>query len=247
MTIIGQLIGQPNFDSLGAFSLYQNGSYTFHLATAQELAANPDGFVMPGTIVTTIINFLLIAVAVYFAIVMPMNKVKERLAKEKARGGRQEGHRHRAPHRDPRPALRQAAGLINSTRSAHALACTLSSADLGPAPGRDRFISASRSVALRSEIGRNPHRDRSTSGSRSVRVRAILGNRAARRPLRITTAGLPSRCRGPSPGQEPASLMPSPFIAIAPPHRATDMQADIRRLIHVYPWEAARQYRRNRL
>jgi len=25
------------------------------------------------------------------------------------------------------------------------------------------------------------------------------------------------------------------------------MQADIRRLIHVYPWEAARQYRRNRL
>ena len=65
-------------------SLYQNGSYTFHLATAQELAANPDGFVMPGTIVTTIINFLLIAIAVYFAIVMPVNKVKERMAKQKA-------------------------------------------------------------------------------------------------------------------------------------------------------------------
>lgn len=84
MTIIGQLIGQPNFDSLGAFSLYEKGSYTFHLATAQELAANPDGYVMPGTIVTTVINFFLIAVAVYFAIVMPMNKVKERLAKQKA-------------------------------------------------------------------------------------------------------------------------------------------------------------------
>ena len=28
MTIIGQLIGQPNFDSLGAFSLYQNGTAT---------------------------------------------------------------------------------------------------------------------------------------------------------------------------------------------------------------------------
>ena len=82
MTIIGQLIGQPNFDSLGAFSLYQDGSYTFHLATAKELAANPDGFVMPGTIVTTIINFLLIAIAVYFAIVLPMNK--ERMAKQKA-------------------------------------------------------------------------------------------------------------------------------------------------------------------
>ena len=84
MTIIGQLIGQPNFDSLGAFSLYQDGKYTFHLATAKELAANPDGFVMPGEIVTTIINFILIAIAVYFAIVMPMNKLKERLAKQKA-------------------------------------------------------------------------------------------------------------------------------------------------------------------
>ena len=84
MTIIGQLIGQPNFDSLGAFSLYQDGKYTFHLATAKELAANPDGFVMPGEIVTTIINFILIAIAVYFAIVMPMNKVKERMAKQKA-------------------------------------------------------------------------------------------------------------------------------------------------------------------
>ena len=84
MTIIGQLIGSPNFDSLGAFSLYENGSYTFHLATAEELAKNPDGYVMPGTIITTVINFVLVAAAVYFAIVMPMNKVKERLAREKA-------------------------------------------------------------------------------------------------------------------------------------------------------------------
>ena len=84
MTIIGQLIGSPNFDSLGAFSLYENGSYTFHLATAEELAENSSGYVMPGTIITTVINFVLVAAAVYFAIVMPMNKVKERLAKEKA-------------------------------------------------------------------------------------------------------------------------------------------------------------------
>ena len=82
MTILGQLIGQPNFDSLGAFSLYQNGQYTFHLATAQELATNAKGYVMPGTIITTVINFLLIAVAVYFAIVLPMNTIKERMAKE---------------------------------------------------------------------------------------------------------------------------------------------------------------------
>ena len=39
---------------------------------------------MPGTIVTTVINFVLTAVAVYFAIVLPMNKVKERMAKQKA-------------------------------------------------------------------------------------------------------------------------------------------------------------------
>ena len=82
--VIMTIIGSPNFDSLGAFSLYENGNYTFHLATAEELAKNPDGYVMPGTIITTVINFVLVAAAVYFAIVMPMNKVKERLAKEKA-------------------------------------------------------------------------------------------------------------------------------------------------------------------
>ena len=30
------------------------------------------------------VNFLLVAAAVYFAIVMPMNKVRERMAKQKA-------------------------------------------------------------------------------------------------------------------------------------------------------------------
>ena len=82
--VIMTIIGQPNFDSLGAFSLYENGSYTFHLATAEELIKNADGYVMPGTIITKVVNFFLIAVAVYFAIVLPMNKVKERLAKQKA-------------------------------------------------------------------------------------------------------------------------------------------------------------------
>ena len=41
MTIIGQLIGSPNFDSLGAFSLYDNGSYTFHLATWPPPRSSP--------------------------------------------------------------------------------------------------------------------------------------------------------------------------------------------------------------
>ena len=53
---------------------------------------------------------------------------------------------------------------------------------------RSRPGSGPRSAYFRLEIGRTPHRDRSTSASRSVHLRAILGNRAARRPLRITTA-----------------------------------------------------------
>ena len=68
MTILGQLIGQPNFDSVGQFKIF----------------ASADKFVQPGTIITAVVNFLLVAAAVYFAIVMPMNKLKERMAKQKA-------------------------------------------------------------------------------------------------------------------------------------------------------------------
>ena len=68
MTILGQIIGQPNFDSVGQF----------------KLTASATEYVQPGTIITAVVNFLLVAVAVYFAIVLPMNKVKERMAKQKA-------------------------------------------------------------------------------------------------------------------------------------------------------------------
>lgn len=68
MAMISQVVGQPNFDSVGQF----------------KLTPNATEFVQPGTIITAVINFVLVAAAVYFAIVMPMNKVKERLAKEKA-------------------------------------------------------------------------------------------------------------------------------------------------------------------
>ena len=68
MAMISQVVGQPNFDSVGQFKL---------TATATE-------FVQPGTIITAVVNFLLVAAAVYFAIVMPMNKIKERMAKQKA-------------------------------------------------------------------------------------------------------------------------------------------------------------------
>ena len=68
LDIIGQIVGQPNFDSIGQFKIF----------------ASADKFVQPGTIITAVVNFLLVAAAVYFAIVMPMNKVRERMAKQKA-------------------------------------------------------------------------------------------------------------------------------------------------------------------
>ena len=68
MAMISQVVGQPNFDSVGQF----------------KLTASATEFVQPGTIITAVVNFLLVAAAVYFAIVLPMNKVKERLAREKA-------------------------------------------------------------------------------------------------------------------------------------------------------------------
>lgn len=68
LDMIGQLFGAPSFDSLGQFKL------------------NPDAveYIQPGTILTTGINFLLVAAAVYFVIVMPMNKFKERAKKAEA-------------------------------------------------------------------------------------------------------------------------------------------------------------------
>lgn len=64
MGIIGALVGQPNFDSVLAFSI--NGS-------------DP---IQPGTIITAVVNFLLIAAAVYFCIMLPMNKLRERTKAE---------------------------------------------------------------------------------------------------------------------------------------------------------------------
>ena len=66
MGIIGAIVGQPNFDSVLQFSI--NGS-------------DP---IQPGTIITAIVNFLLVASALYFAIVVPMNALKKRRAKEDA-------------------------------------------------------------------------------------------------------------------------------------------------------------------
>lgn len=63
MGLIGAIFGKPNFDAVG--QLVVNG------ATIQ-----------PGAIITALVNFLLIAFAVYFAIVLPMNKLAARRKKE---------------------------------------------------------------------------------------------------------------------------------------------------------------------
>ena len=68
LDIIGQVIGKPNFDSVGQFKIFE--SFT--------------EYIQPGTILTAVVNFLLVAIAVYFCIVMPMNKLRERTAKAKA-------------------------------------------------------------------------------------------------------------------------------------------------------------------
>ena len=59
---------RPNFDSIGQFKLSQSATE----------------YIQPGTILTAVVNFLLVVIAVYFAIIMPMNKLKARLAREKA-------------------------------------------------------------------------------------------------------------------------------------------------------------------
>ena len=66
MAILAGVIGEPNFDKVLSFSV--NGSA-----------------VQPGTIITAVVNFLLVAFAVYFAIVAPINKLKSlRKAQEDA-------------------------------------------------------------------------------------------------------------------------------------------------------------------
>ncbi|MGO1508979.1 MAG: large conductance mechanosensitive channel protein MscL [Actinomycetaceae bacterium] len=59
LPLIAAIFGEPNFDTIGQFVV--NGAT-----------------IAPGTIVTALVNFLLIAAALYFAVVMPMNKLAER-------------------------------------------------------------------------------------------------------------------------------------------------------------------------
>ena len=61
--LIAALFGQPNLDSVGTFTI--NGA---HFSV--------------GVVLTALVNFILIAAAVYFLIVLPVNKLRERSAKD---------------------------------------------------------------------------------------------------------------------------------------------------------------------
>ncbi|WP_075890898.1 large conductance mechanosensitive channel protein MscL [Actinomyces provencensis] len=58
--LIGGIFGKPNFDSLLQFTI----------GTGDNAA-----LVQPGAILTALVNFLLVAIALYFFIVVPMNKL----------------------------------------------------------------------------------------------------------------------------------------------------------------------------
>ena len=62
--LIGAIFGQPNFDSVGQFTI---GSST----------------IQPGAVLTALVNFLLVAFALYFFIIVPMNKLAEHRRKDK--------------------------------------------------------------------------------------------------------------------------------------------------------------------
>jgi large conductance mechanosensitive channel len=79
--LIGGLFGQPRFDHVGEFTIH--------------LAGDP-AVVQPGVLINALINFLLVAIALYFFIVMPMNKWAERSKKNEDEA---------APQQDPQVTL----------------------------------------------------------------------------------------------------------------------------------------------
>lgn len=58
--LIGALFGQPNFDDVLSFQI--------------QLLGDP-AVVKPGAILTALLNFLIVAFAIYFFVVVPLNKL----------------------------------------------------------------------------------------------------------------------------------------------------------------------------
>ncbi|HEX5018349.1 MAG TPA: large conductance mechanosensitive channel protein MscL [Actinomycetes bacterium] len=63
MPLLAALFGEPDFHSVGATEINDAQFY-------------------PGDVLTAVVEFLLIAAAVYFLIVLPMNKLREMRAKD---------------------------------------------------------------------------------------------------------------------------------------------------------------------
>ncbi len=59
--LIGGIFGQPNFDNVGQFNI-------------------GDATIQIGAVITALVNFLLVALALYLFIVYPMNRLAERRA-----------------------------------------------------------------------------------------------------------------------------------------------------------------------
>lgn len=59
LRFISAIFGKPSFNEVG----------TFHIGTAP---------IEPGFLITAIVNFLIVAAALYFCVVMPMNRLAER-------------------------------------------------------------------------------------------------------------------------------------------------------------------------
>ncbi len=65
MPLVAALFGQPDFDNLFSFNIHLFG---------------PPTTVYPGMLITALINFLLVALALYFVVVAPLNKLAARQA-----------------------------------------------------------------------------------------------------------------------------------------------------------------------
>ncbi|MPV38629.1 large conductance mechanosensitive channel protein MscL [Georgenia subflava] len=63
--LVAGLVGEPNFDDVLAFTIN-------------------DATVRPGTVITALVNFLLVAAAIYFFVVVPLNTLAARRKVEEA-------------------------------------------------------------------------------------------------------------------------------------------------------------------
>lgn len=61
--LIGAIFGKPNFDQVGQFEI--------------GLLGDP-AIISPGAVITALVNFFIIAIALYFFVVFPLNKLAKK-------------------------------------------------------------------------------------------------------------------------------------------------------------------------